>query len=120
MAEDWLQPLLREWASWYMSTFDGANNHDASSILWRAVHAPIKPPPGSRIPNGALPPPGLNKIQLAMNNLLQSEYGEAIRVVRCWYCLGEQKTLEELRLTRRTMYRRKGAGESAIRRFLQA
>lgn len=119
MAEDWLQPLLRDWAAWYVSTLDGGSNYADSTVLWRAIYSPGDLPPGSTIPKGAIAPPGLNKIQLAMNCLLPTDKGEAVRVVRCWYCMGEQRTRDELQLTRRTMYRRKHDGEQAIRRFLQ-
>ena len=120
MAEDWLQPLLRDWAQWYVSALDGGSNYADATVIWRAIYSPGDLPPGSTMPKGAIPPPGLNRVQLAMNYLLPTDQGEAVRVVRCWYCLGEAKTLDELGLTRRTMYRRKGTGEAAIRRFLQA
>lgn len=120
MASDWLADLLREWAAWYMSSLDGQSNYSDASTLWRAVYEPIHLPPGSAIPKGAIPPPGLNRVQLAMNNLLDSEIGEYIRVLRAYYCFGLERTMESSGLGRRQVFDSKTRGEVAIKAFLRA
>lgn len=117
--KDWLPPLLRDWAEWYVGAIDGNLDYGDSSPIWRAIMSPINGEFGSSIPKGAAPPPGLAKIQLAMNNLLQSEIGEEINVVRAFYCLGAERAIDALQMPKTRMYDMRQRGEIAIKGFLR-
>lgn len=116
--DDWLPPLLREYAKWYLGEF--GEGYAGTSTLWRAIYEPTSMPAASTIPKGCIPPPGLGKVQRAYNDLLTSEVGNEVSLVRFFYIVDNpEKAIKQLGLSRRTFYRKKGIGESAIRRYLK-
>ena len=108
-----IRPVMREWARWYMGS--RKSGYSDSTTLYRAMRAPIHPPPGSQIPLGAIPWAGLEDVCWAMNQLLEQEDScMAVSVMRWCYCYGLERTAEQLRMSRPWAYKWKGRGEDLL------
>ena len=102
MHNDWLSKLLDEWAIWWSNAEHGS--YPSSTAIWRILHSPGDSGFESSLPKGVIPPAGLNKINLAMNQLLHSDCGEAVAVVRYLYLNGRERTTYDLKLSMTRFY----------------
>ena len=55
-----------------------------------------------------------------MNQLLQSDCGEAVAVVRYLYLYGRERTTYDLKLSQTRFYTLKAQGEACLKGFLKA
>ena len=118
MHNDWLSQLLDEWAIWWSNAEHGS--YPSSTAIWRILHSPGDSGFESSLPKGVIPPAGLNKINLAMNQLLHSDCGEAVAVVRYLYLYGRERTTYDLKLSQTRFYTLKAQGEACLKGFLKA
>ena len=118
MKNDWLTPLLEDWATWFSNAETGS--YPSSTAIWRILHAPGDTEFCGSLPKGVIPPASLNKINLAMNNLIQSDCGLAVTVVRSFHINGKDKTIEEFKLSQTRFYTLKSQGEACLKGFLKA
>lgn len=107
-----IRPAIKEWARWYMK---GGSGYSDSTTIYRAMKAPIHPPPGSQIPRGVIPWAGIEDICYAMNRLLEVEHSrKAISAMRYFYCYGPDRAAAELRLKKTQVYELKTRGENLL------
>ena len=133
--EDWLPPLLEEYAEWLNGQSE--SGYSDSTTIWRAIMSPILPEPASAPPKGVVPPPKLERVQRAYNALMtESEAARAVIVTRTYYCqvvrvdpetgrtrkpfVVARAVCDELKLSKPAMYNWKRAGEMAIRGYIKA
>jgi len=107
--------LLKDWAAWYNSEESG---YPGSTPIWRLRNSPGESGFQSSIPSGVLPPPGLGRVQKAMNHLLESRMGQDVEITRMFYTLGLDETVKRSGLSRRNVYEKKRRGEAALEGFL--
>tara|TARA_R100001510_G_scaffold57488_1_gene65738 strand:- start:1186 stop:1590 length:405 start_codon:yes stop_codon:yes gene_type:complete len=117
--DDWLPPLLREYAKWLAGEF--GEGFSSTSTIWRAFFDPSHGSSQSTLPKGVVPPPGFSKLQRAYNFLLiNTKYGNDVSLVRAFYLCEKPEIIMQLfNISRRTFYRRKSSGERAIRQYLK-
>ena len=121
---NWLREILKDWADWYLghaqSEMSG-DGYSGTTAIWRARNAPSQSPPGSCVPIGVEPPPGLAKICHAMIRLMgDPELGQGVWVMRETYLYGIENAGPRLNLSQSTVYRMREQGEVALRAFLRA
>lgn len=121
---NWLREILKDWADWYLGHAQSevsGDGYSGSTPIWRARNAPSQSPPGSCIPIGVEPPPGLRQICHAMVRLMgDPELGQGIWVMREVYLYGVNNAGPRLKLSQRNVYRLCEQGEVALRAFLRA
>jgi len=121
---DTLKEWLRDWAQW----FETASGYSDSTVIGRAMAGKLAMCDfGSTIPLGAEPPRSLAALCYAMTSLTDTEYAEAVRITQAIYKAEAQGkddphayVAAQHRKSKRTAYRLRGAGESAIRAWLRA
>ena len=116
--KNWLTKLLEDWAIWWSNAEHGS--YPSSTAIWRLVNSPGDSGFESSLPKGVVPPAHLHKINLAMNQLLQSDCGEAVAVVRYVHLNGRSRTIYDLKLSMTRFYTLKAQGEACLKGFLKA
>ncbi len=124
---NWLKEDLLAWAQW----FETASGYSDSTVIGRAVGGQLSMCNYvSTIPLGAEPPRSLARLCYAMTDLKDTEHAQAVVVTQKVYRALIQPedvmpepyahVAAEFGKSERTIYRLRGAGESAIRARLRS
>ena len=131
MAEDWLHADLSKYAEWSLlherNEWSEEHAYPDATPQWHAQYNPGDIKPHSYPPRGTMCPDDIAHIQSAYINLLPSEMGREVQLVKDYYELAVRRRLtpgfkpwESLSLVKTQFYDMRKLGETAIRAYLHS